>query len=84
MLAAALWGGFGIIISFVLLLTHLMRLKSLGTPYLVPLYPFRSSDYADSFIRSSYKYTTKRPGYLKPKLLKRYNAGQDHDDINNE
>ncbi|MEN1937437.1 spore germination protein [Paenibacillus sp. 102] len=83
-LAAALWGGFGIIISFVLLLTHLMRLKSLGTPYLVPLYPFRSSDYADSFIRSSYKYTTKRPGYLKPKLLKRYNAGQDHDDINNE
>ncbi len=83
-LSASIWGGFGIIISFVLLLGHLMRLKSLGTPYMVPLYPFRKSDYADSFIRSSYKHTTKRLEYLKPKLLKRYNAGDDLDDINAE
>ncbi|HEK9098825.1 spore germination protein [Bacillus pfraonensis] len=82
--AASLWGGFGIILSIVFLLTHLMRLKSLGTPYMVPMYPFRKSDYADNFIRSSYKNTTNRLRYLKPKVLKRYNSENDHDDINNE
>ncbi|MEC3471207.1 spore germination protein [Bacillus tropicus] len=83
-LAASLWGGFGIILSIALLLTHLMRLKSLGTPYMVPLYPFRWSDYTDSFIRSSYKNTTNRLRYLKPKILERYNSANNHDDINNE
>ncbi|MBJ3792289.1 spore germination protein, partial [Bacillus sp. OA1] len=81
-LAASLWGGFGIILSIALLLTHLMRLKSLGTPYMVPLYPFRWSDYTDSFIRSSYKNTTNRLRYLKPKILERYNPANNHDDIN--
>ncbi|MGQ0437283.1 hypothetical protein ACT4UT_02055 [Bacillus sp. B-TM1] len=61
-----------------------MRLKSLGTPYMVPLYPFRWSDYTDSFIRSSYKNTTNRLRYLKPKILERYNPANNHDDINNE
>lgn len=83
-LMAAIWGGFGIIVSVVLLLTHLIKLKSLDVPYMTPLYPFSKSDYADSFIRSSYKKTNKRFEYLKPQNLKRYNAAKDSDDLNTE
>lgn len=53
-LLAAAWGGFGIVMGLLLLLGHLLRLKSLGMPYLVPLFPFRIGSFTDSFIRSSY------------------------------
>jgi len=64
---ASFLGGLGIILGFVFLLAHLFRLKSFGTPYLVPLYPFRRNALADSFIRSSFKFINKRPEYLRPR-----------------
>ncbi|WP_134701161.1 spore germination protein [Ammoniphilus sp. YIM 78166] len=76
-LFAALWGGLGIVLGFSFLLVHLLRLESLGSPYMVPLYPFRPKDFADSFIRSPYSVTTKRPGYLRPKSIWRYHPN-DH------
>ncbi|QNF29971.1 spore germination protein [Metabacillus sp. KUDC1714] len=81
---SAFWGGFGIVIGFILLLGHLLKLKSLGTPYLVPLYPFRIKNFRDSFIRSSYQYTTTRSKFLKPLSLRRYTPNQDKEDLNNE
>ncbi|WP_088013966.1 spore germination protein [Gottfriedia acidiceleris] len=83
-LLAAFMGGFGIIIGFVLLLGHLLKLKSLGNPYMVPLYPFRIKNFSDSFIRSSYQYTTTRSRFLRPLSLKRYNPNQVKDDRNND
>ncbi|OIK17169.1 spore germination protein [Bacillus sp. MUM 116] len=83
-LLAAFLGGFGIIIGFVLLLGHLLKLKSLGNPYMVPLFPFRIKNFRDSFIRSSYQFTTTRSRFLRPLSLKRYTPNQDKDDINNE
>ena len=83
-LLAAFLGGFGIIIGFVLLLGHLLKLKSLGNPYMVPLFPFRIMNFRDSFIRSSYQFTTTRSRFLRPLSLKRYTPNQDKDDINNE
>ncbi|MFP5109256.1 spore germination protein [Neobacillus sp. C211] len=83
-LLAAFLGGFGIAIGFVLLLGHLLKLKSLGNPYMVPLYPFRIKNFRDSFIRSSYKYTTNRSKFLRPLSLKRYAPNRDEDDISNE
>ena len=71
-LIVAVWGGLGIMIGICLLLTHVTRLESLGTPFTVPLYPFRPKDLKDSFIRSSYNVTTTRPSYLRPKSLVRY------------
>lgn len=69
---ASIWGGFGIVIGISFLIVHLTRLESLGTPYTVPLYPFRRKDFADSIIRSSYNATSKRPSYLRPRSLWRY------------
>jgi len=69
---AALWGGVGIIVAVCFLLIHLGRLQSLGSPYLVPIYPFRKSNFTDSFIRSSYSLLTKRRSYLRPETLRRY------------
>lgn len=71
---AALWGGLGIMMGIVLILGHLLRLKSLGNPYLVPMFPFRYKDYRDSFVRSSVEFSYLRPGYLRPLTQKRYNV----------
>ncbi|MFJ5758910.1 spore germination protein [Neobacillus sp. NPDC093182] len=83
-LAAATLGGFGIIIVFALLLSHLLKLKSLGNPYMVPLFPFRVKDFKDSFIRSSYQLTTNRSKFLRPLLPSRYTPSQDKDDKNDD
>ncbi|WP_223593571.1 spore germination protein [Neobacillus bataviensis] len=79
---AALFGGFGIAIGFVLLLSHLLKLTSLGNPYMVPLYPFRLNSFRDSFIRSSYKNTTNRSPFLRPLSLVRYKPKENKDDSN--
>jgi len=69
---ASIWGGLGIVVGISFLIAHLTRLESLGTPYTVPLYPFRRKDFADGIIRSSYNATSKRPSYLRPRSLWRY------------
>jgi hypothetical protein len=86
-LLAAIWGGLGIVIGLVFLLAHLLRIKSLGNPYLVPIFPFRSNDYADSVIRSSFEIMKKRPSYLRPLLMSKYHPKKNKDvkeGINNE
>ncbi|SFM17522.1 GerA spore germination protein [Paenibacillus sp. 1_12] len=83
-LLAAFWGGFGIIVGFILLLGHLLRLKSLGTPYLVPLFPFRTSNFADSLVRLSFRYTTNRSVHLKPLSQKRYKPNDVKEDIDHD
>lgn len=72
-LFASCWGGIGIVFSICFLLIHLGKLESFGNPYLVPLYPLRLKDFTDSFIRSSYELTVKRPSYLRTQSLWRYN-----------
>ncbi|WP_055743766.1 spore germination protein [Brevibacillus choshinensis] len=71
---SGIWGGFGIVVGLCFILTHLIRLKSLGTPYLAPLYPFRHKGYADSFIRASYSKTARRSPILQTISEWRYNA----------
>lgn len=83
-LLSALLGGFGIVIGFTLLLTHLLRLKSLDTPYMVPFFPFRRGNLNDSLIRSSYQYTTNRMLFLNPLSPKRYKPNIKKEDIDHE
>ncbi|WP_195575603.1 spore germination protein [Paenibacillus sp. 1001270B_150601_E10] len=82
--AAAIWGGFGMVFMFILLLGHLMKLESLGSPYLAPFYPVRASNWTDTVIRPSYRFTSKRNGILRPLQNTRYipksRGEQDHDD----
>ncbi|MBB5323906.1 hypothetical protein HNQ34_000998 [Anoxybacillus tepidamans] len=69
---ASFWGGVGIVFAICLLLIHLGKLQSFGNPYFVPLYPLRVKAFADSFIRSPYHLTAKRPSYLRPRTFWRY------------
>ncbi|WP_369900985.1 spore germination protein [Bacillus manliponensis] len=72
-LLAGMFGGLGLIIGFVVILTHLIRLKSLGSPYLVPIYPFRNMTTGSTFIRFPFSMTSGRTRHLRPKSLWRYN-----------
>ncbi|MDQ0112256.1 spore germination protein [Paenibacillus harenae] len=84
---ASLWGGLGIMLGLMFILGHLMRLKSLGMPYIVPLFPFRHKDFSDSFIRSSFSLTSKRFSFTRPLSIKRYSVQKNKDtsdDYDNE
>lgn len=48
---AGFWGYYGIMLAFCLLMIHLLRLSSLGAPYLAPLYPPRLVDWGTAIIR---------------------------------
>ncbi|MGG6309375.1 spore germination protein [Paenibacillus macerans] len=69
---AAFWGGLGITAGFLVLIGHLIRLKSLGMPYFVPLYPFRTGNLDDSIFRASYQYSPHRSLFLRPLSAIRY------------
>ncbi|MGD6968697.1 spore germination protein [Rossellomorea vietnamensis] len=71
-LFASIWGMLGIVVGICFILVHLTRLESLGAPYTVPLYPFRPKDLGDTFFRLSFSKTNKRPSYLRPKSILRY------------
>jgi hypothetical protein len=72
LLFAELWGLLGILVCFCFLLTHLIRLTSLGRPYLEPLYPPRRKDLKDAFIRLSFDKQRKRPFLLDTKQPNRF------------
>ncbi|BFT70107.1 spore germination protein [Paenibacillus sp. P36] len=81
-LLAAGWGGLGMIIGVMFLLGHLLRLKSLGTPYLVPLFPFRYKGLRE-FIRTPFSMNSERPGFLRSLKDKSYTV-QKHKDISDD
>ncbi|MFD2444538.1 spore germination protein [Bacillus sp. CGMCC 1.16607] len=62
---AQLWGLLGIVFCFCLLLTHLIRLTSLGRPFLEPLYPLRIPDLKDALIRLPINDQSLRPKFLR-------------------
>lgn len=64
---AGLWGFYGLMIGFCFLLIHLIRLSSLGTPFLAPFYPPRFADWRDSIIRLPIQFTNIRPVQTRPK-----------------
>lgn len=62
-LLASIWGGFGIYVGVIFLIGHLIRLKSLGSPYMLPLFPYRKGGFTTAF---------SRPNYLKLKIAYRF------------
>ncbi|MBW7455288.1 spore germination protein [Paenibacillus sepulcri] len=55
MLLAAILGGFGLMIGFLLVWNHLIRLKSLGIPYMTPLAPWIPGQMRDVIYRQPLK-----------------------------
>jgi len=61
-LSAGLFGLYGLMLAFAWLFTHLLRLNSLGTPYMTPFVPRNASDLLDSIIRFPTKYIKAKKG----------------------
>lgn len=68
----SIWGGIGLFMGITLLVVHISRLTSLGSPYMAPIYPPQVHDLRDSFIRPSYQYTNFRMRFLRPLSLIKY------------
>ncbi|NBD24621.1 spore germination protein [Paenibacillus glycinis] len=71
-LFAQLWGLLGIFLCTFIVVTHLLRLTSLGMPYLVPFYPFRPKSLTDTLIRPPYAVFHHRPAFFRTRNPVRY------------
>ncbi|MNH96116.1 Spore germination protein B1 [compost metagenome] len=66
MIAAALFGLYGIMLFVILIVIHMCSLKSFGVPYLSPLTPSRIIDMKDTIVRAPLYWMKKRPQSFKP------------------
>lgn len=64
---AQIWGLVGVTLLMTFTIVHLVKLKSLGRPYLVPIYPPNWKDLRDSFIRLPFSFQRKRPTFTQTK-----------------
>lgn len=71
LLFAQLYGLVGISLGITLLLAHLLRLRSLGNPYLAPLFPTQVEGYKDALIRLPFRLQRYRPVENLPKKKSR-------------
>lgn len=69
---AGFWGLVGIMFGTCILIIHLLKLTSLGRPYLSPLYPLRLQDFNKVFYRLAYNKEYKRANIGQPKDLIRF------------
>lgn len=60
-LAAAIFGMTGLAVGTVMVLTHLLSLRSFGVPYLTPLAPMNRRDWKDTLVRAPWWQMTTRP-----------------------
>lgn len=74
-LAASVLGLYGVLLSLILMVAHLVSLRSFGVPYLAPVAPFIIEDQGDVFIRFPNWADIRKPSYLKSKT---FNKGKLH------
>lgn len=70
MFLAATFGFVGIVLGYIVLLAHLCKLESFGTPYFAPFAPFRLKDMKDTFMRLPIWTFNTRPLDSHPKYMK--------------
>lgn len=66
MIAASLFGFFGIVLVLMLIFMHLSKLDSFGAPYFSPIAPFKKEDVKDSLLRLPLWKMNTRPTDAKP------------------
>jgi len=74
MLAASVWGLFGVIMAYIMINVHLVNLKSFGIPYSTPFVPFFARDWKDLILRAPVIFMDFRPKLtqsLNPVRLRR-------------
>jgi spore germination protein len=75
MLAAGMFGFFGLIIAYIMINVHIANLKSFGIPYSTPFAPSFYSDWKDSLIRAPLTMMSKRPGMTQTQDPNRMEKG---------
>lgn len=71
-LLAGLYGIIGVMFGTCFLLIHILRTKSLGRPYLSPVYPLRMQDFRRVFFRTPPDKNSERASMYRPKDRKHY------------
>ncbi len=71
MLAAAVLGLYGVILFYLLIMVHMVRLKSFGVSYLSPFVPMRPSQWKDLILRFPLDKLKRRPSMVKPQNTRR-------------
>lgn len=66
MVAAAVLGLYGVVLSFIFINIHLVTLMSFGYNFLSPTVPYSPGDWKDMFFRLPPKFMVRRPDFLKP------------------
>lgn len=61
--AAAIFGLYGVVLTFILINVHMVSMKSFGVNYLSPFVPYNLNDWKDLLIRTSWKKMITRPEY---------------------
>ncbi|WP_047984597.1 spore germination protein [Ornithinibacillus californiensis] len=75
MIAAAIFGLYGIVLVYIIINIHIVNLKSFGIPYSTPFAPNIAGDWKDLVIRAPMTMLTKRPRFLAPKDSNSANKG---------
>lgn len=63
-ISSAIIGLYGIMLTLIAVLIHIIKLKSFGVPYLGPLVTFNKQDFKDMLIRAPLKHFKDRPIYM--------------------
>nr|WP_245583000.1 spore germination protein [Paenibacillus daejeonensis] len=66
MIAASLFGLYGIMLLLILIIVHLCSLKSFGVPYLSPMTPMDINANKDTLIRAPLQWMFRRPAPFNP------------------
>lgn len=66
-IASAVVGLYGIMLGLLVVLIHLIRLKSFGIPYLAPAVNPNIRDFKDMYVRMPFQFFKERPEYMKTK-----------------
>lgn len=64
-IAAGIFGLYGVMLAIIGLVIHLSALKSVGVPYLTPFAPVRATDIKDTLFRMPLWAMAKRPAFLR-------------------
>lgn len=68
-LAAAMLGLYGVLLSLILMVAHLVSLRSFGVPYLAPVAPFIMEDQGEVFFRIPSWADLRKPSYMNAKTF---------------
>lgn len=79
MILAAIFGLYGFVMGFILMVGHLSIIKSFGVSYLSPFSPLTIKDLKDSIIRLPLSSLKTRPSFVNPQDLTRFQDKRQND-----